>query len=305
MTNQSARSLEELSAFAAVVEANGFTAAARVTGVRKATLSLRVAALERRLGAPLLIRTTRSIRLTDEGRNYFAHARKALAAVDDAEAVVAAAKASPSGLLRVTTLTAIADELLVNVVTPYLKRYPDIAVSIDSSRRSLDLAREQVDVAVRLGPLEDSEFVARRLGAMGGGCFASPAYLARRGTPKNPADLGAHDTIVVGTGDSPVAWPFLIGGKRRSISIRPRLVVNSFELGARAAAEGLGVLRAPNPPVRQLTERGELVRILQAWSPPPADMFVLTPPGGASLPKTRAFIDLLIQLREGAEQDAG
>jgi LysR family transcriptional regulator, regulator for bpeEF and oprC len=298
MKYQSPHALDEMAAFVAVVESNGFSAAARVSGARKATLSLRIARLEARLGASLLVRTTRSIRLTDEGRGYFEHAQRALSAARDAEAVVASAKAKPGGVLRVTAPTSLADLLFDRVIVPYMTRYPDVVVHFDSSARRIDFARERFDVAIRLGPLEDSELVSRRLGATSGGYFCSPRYRDRHGVPARPADLAAHDTIAVAREGTSITWPFLVRGRRRSVVVRPRLSVSSHELGARAAAAGLGVLRAPTPPVRPFLVRKQLVRVLAEWSPPNADVFAVTPRGGPSVPKTRAFLDMLVRWYE-------
>jgi LysR family transcriptional regulator, regulator for bpeEF and oprC len=298
MTYQSARGLDEMAAFVAVVEANGFSAAARASGARKATLSLRIASLEARLGASLMVRTTRSVRLTDEGRSYFEHAQRALSAARDAEAVVAAAKAKASGILRVTAPTSLADLLFDRVVAPYMTRYPDVTMHFDSSARQVDLTRERFDIAIRLGPLEDSDLVSRRLGATSGGYFCSARYLERRGMPARPADVAAHDTIAVAREGTSIAWPFVVRGRRRSVPVRPRLLVSTFELGARAAAAGLGVLRAPTPPVRPFLAKKQLIRVLAEWSPPNADVFAVTPRAGASVPKTRAFLEMLVKWYE-------
>ncbi|WP_437970042.1 LysR substrate-binding domain-containing protein [Sorangium sp. So ce260] len=293
MEYQSGRSLEELAAFVAVVEANGFTAAARATRARKATLSQRVQDLEGRLGVSLLVRTTRSLRLTDEGRAYFEHARRSLSAARDAEAVVALARSKPSGLLRISTSTALAGTLLEGVITPYLARYPDVSVELDTSVRRVDLAREAFDLAIRVGPLDDSSLVARRLGTAVGGYYASPRYLDRRGTPGRPEELARHETIVVAREGGPKEWPFVAGSKMRSFAVRPRLSVGTFELAAQAAAAGAGVVRSPRYFVRPFLAKRRLVPVLEAWTPPGFDVHAVFPPGGALVPKTRVFLDML------------
>jgi LysR family transcriptional regulator for bpeEF and oprC len=295
LSYQSARSLEELAALVAVVESNGFTAAARASGARKATLSLHVARLEKRIGVPLLFRTTRSIRLTEEGHAYFGHAQRAISAARDAEAQVISAKARPSGLLRVTAPTALADGLLESVVMPYLMKHSDVTVHLDTSARQIDFAREPFDLAIRLGPLADSSLVARRLGTSGGGYFASPRYLKRRGTPRRPGDLSTHETIAIPGRQGPISWTFVVKKEIRSFVIRPRLLVSTFELGARAAAAGLGILRAPSEPLQPFLAKQQLVRILAEWSQPDAEVFAVIPPGGASVPKTRVFLDMLVE----------
>ena len=294
MPYQSERSLAELAAFVAVVESNGFSAAARASGARKATLSLRVSDLETRLGVPLLVRTTRSLRLTEEGRAYLEHARRSLAAARDADAVVTAAKSEPSGLLRVTAPGSLADMLFNTVVVAYLTKHPGVSVSLDTSMRRIDLTREGFDLAVRIGSLAESGLVARRLGKTSGGYFASPKYLEQRGKPRRPEDLREHDTIAITTADGPTEWAFVVDGKRSSVAVRPRLLASSFELGVRAAAAAVGILRAPRHFVEPLLAKKQLVQVLRECSPPGADVHAVMPPGGALVPKTRVFLDMLV-----------
>jgi DNA-binding transcriptional LysR family regulator len=167
------------------------------------TLSARLANLKARLGAPLLIRTTRSLRLTDEGQAYFESARRALAALRDAEAVVHAAKAAPSGVLRVSVPTSLAAEICEHVVVPYLRAYECVSVQLDASMRRVELAKEGFHLAIRIGPLDDSDLVARRLGVTTCGYYASPRYLRARGTPSTPKDLLKHDLV---SHAAPSAW---------------------------------------------------------------------------------------------------
>jgi LysR family transcriptional regulator, regulator for bpeEF and oprC len=290
---QSDRALEELWAFVTVVDARGFSAAARATGGRKATFSRRVQDLEGRLGVPLLVRTTRSLRLTDEGRAYAEHARRSLAAARDAEAVVARAKAKPSGLLRLSAPTPLAAGIVERVVAAYLARYDEVAVHLDASNRKVDLAAEGFDLAVRAGGLDDSSLVARKLGVARGGYYASPRYLERRGAPEHPRDLARHDAVFCPKADGAIDWPFVVDGKRKAIALRPRLTVTSVELAVRAAAAGVGVVRAPLDAVAPLLAKGRLVEVLAPFAEPGLNLYAVYPPGGALVPKTRAFLDLL------------
>jgi LysR family transcriptional regulator for bpeEF and oprC len=293
MEYQSDQALEELRAFVAVVEAQGFRAAARVIRGRKATLSKRVQDLEARLGVPLLVRTTRSMRLTDEGRAYFEHASRALAAARDAESVVLSAKATPRGVLRVTTAAALSAHLLDAVVTRYLKKYPDVRLVLHASERRLDIVREGFDVAIWGGPLDDSSLVARKLGVAAGGYFASPKYLARRPAPKSPDDLATHDLVTITKDGGATEWPFVAGGKEKRVAIRPRLVVNDLELALRAGIGHVGIIPAPLSIAEPYVAKKQLVQVLKAWTRPGVDVYAVFPPGGALVPKTRAFLDLL------------
>jgi len=293
MEYQSEQALEELRAFVAVVDARGFRSAARVTRGRKATLSKRVQDLEARLGVPLLVRTTRSMRLTDEGRAYFEHAARALEAARDAESAVLSAKATPRGVLRVTTAAALAAQVLDAVIVRYLRKYPDVRLVLHASERRLDIVREGFDVAVWGGPLEDSSLVARKLGVAGGGYFASPSYLARRPEPKSPDDLGAHELVTITKDAGATEWPFVAGGKEKRVAIRPRLVVNDLQLALRAGIGGMGIFPAPLAIAEPYLAKKQLVQVLRQWTRPPIDVHAVFPPGGALVPKTRAFLELL------------
>jgi DNA-binding transcriptional LysR family regulator len=294
MEYQSDRALAELSALVAVVEHRGFSAAARSGGLRKATLSERVRSLEERLGVPLLVRTTRSLRLTDEGRGYVEQARIAIEAARKAETAALATRSSPSGTLRMSVSPAIADVLMAHVVAPYLREHPNVSVELDASIRLVDFAREGFDLAVRVGPLADSSLVARRLGRARGGYYASPAYLERRGAPKRPEDLHEHDVIAMTRGDRLPEWHFASGARKRSVVVRPRVVVSTFELGLGAAIAGLGVVPCPRHVARPLVARGDLAPVLASWTPHAFEISAVFSPGAAHVPKTRAMIDRLV-----------
>ena len=290
MAYQSGLVLEQLATFVAVVDANGFSAAARLMNARKATLSQRVRQLEERLGVSLLARTTRTLRLTDEGRAYLEHARKAMSAADDADAVVALAKRKPTGVLRVTTSAALASVLLETVVTPFLSRHPEVSVHVDTSVRRLDLTREGYDLAVRTGPLEESSLRSRKLGTISGGYYASPGYFRHPLT--RPEDLAQVPTIAVAR-EGQHEWSFVVKGKVRSIVVRPRLVVDGFELAVRAAADGAGVVRSPRHFAQPHLANGRLEPVLVECTPPSKELYAVFRSGGTLVPKTRLFIDAL------------
>ena len=293
MEYQSENALEELRAFVAVADAQGFRAAARATRGRMATLSRRVQDLERRLGVPLLVRTTRSMRLTDEGRAYLEHASRALASARDAEAVVLSAKAEPRGTLRVTTAPSLGPVVLDEVVARYLSKYPHVKVVLHTADRRIDIVREGFDLALWGGALDDSSLIARRLGVASGGYFASPRYLAQRPEPKSPDDLATHDLVTITKGNGASEWSFIIGGKPKRLAIRPRLVLSDVELATRAAVAGLGIAPAPVAMAAPYVAKKKLVAVLSRFTPPGTDVHAVFPPGAALVPKTRAFVDLL------------
>ncbi|MDB4989806.1 MAG: hypothetical protein JWN04_4984 [Myxococcaceae bacterium] len=285
--------LEELAAFVSVVDANGFSAAARSMRARKGTLIHHVQSLEKRLGVSLMVRTTRSLRVTDEGRAYMEHARRAIAAARDAEAAVGLSRSRPTGLLRVTTPASLAALLMDEFIPHYLAKCPGVSLQLDTSVRTIDLHREGFDVAVRAGPLADSDLRTRHLGSTSAGYYASPRYLARRGSPSQPEDLLQHDTIVIRREGIVIAWPFEHDSSRRTVVITPRLAVGSFALAAQGAAAGLGVVRSPDYFARPFVATGQLVPVLADWTPPAVDVSAIFPAQGTLVPKTRVFVDML------------
>lgn len=293
MTYQSETDLAGLAAFVSVVEANGFTAAAKRTGQRKATLSLKVQALEKRVGVTLLARTTRSVRLTDEGRAYLEPARRALAAAAEAEAVVARSRVEPAGRLVVTTSVALAELLFEPVVVPFLAKHRKVTLHLDTSVRVLDLVRDGVDLALRPGPLEDSAYRARRLGELPGGYYASPALLKRLGPLRTPDDLQRFPTIVVPRSEAPMSWPFTVRGRTVQVAVRPRLSVTSFHLAAQAAAQGLGVVRTPEVFVAEALKRRQLVRVLNDVTLPAYALHAVYTEQALLSPKTRVFLEMV------------
>jgi DNA-binding transcriptional LysR family regulator len=185
---------------ALVVAAGGqhlgsFTAAAQRLGLPKSSVSARVARLEARLGTRLLERSTRKLRLTPVGARYQEHAKRVLLELVEASATVDRFRAQPSGLLRVSASVVMGQELLQPIVNEFLQRHPQVQLFVDLSNRLVDLLEEGFDVVIRAGRLADSNLVARRLGHAGARLFASPAYLKRRGVPKEPAALAGHDLL--------------------------------------------------------------------------------------------------------------
>jgi LysR family transcriptional regulator, regulator for bpeEF and oprC len=277
-----------------------------VTGARKALISRRVQELEERLETTLLARTTRSVRLTEEGRGYFEHAQRALAAAREAEAALAAGKGRPTGTLRVTTTAVLAEMLLEPVALRYLERYANMALELDVSSRTVDLVREGFDLAIRAGALPDSSLTARRLGEARIGYFASPSYVKRRGAPGEPRELSNHATVVIGGGA--VEWPFGRSATEMSVVPRARLITTSYELALRAAIAGLGITRIPGFYAREHVRQGRLCPVLEAWTPPAFPVHAVMP-GGIAPPKTRTFVEMVVKFLDRepvfAEADPG
>lgn len=286
--------LNAVTAFARVVEHRSFRGAARALGIPKSTLSLKVAELEAALGARLLERTTRSLRLTDAGHAYHARVVPALEALSDAARTVEQLNTSPSGRLRMTTTVEGGQILLGPLVAEYLGRYPEVEVEVYLVDRHVDLIEEGFDLALRGGALPDSTLVARKIAAPG--ClrlYASPEYLRRRGTPKHPHDLEKHDCLVMSAQSKPASWGFQVGKKQVSVEVRARSQANSFVVLRDLAAAGIGVARLPDYIGAPAHEAGKLRLLLEPFLLAPLPWHAVYPSSRHLAPKVRAMIELI------------
>lgn len=295
MSNQSDQHLLELSAFVAVANAGGFTAATRESGKRKATLSKRVADLETRLGFSLFERTTRKVSLTRAGLAYLEHATNVFRELRLAEDFAREFVATPSGHLSVTVGPAFAELVFDKAVAPFLRDWPDTTVDLDVSGRHADLTGGDVDLAIRPGPLDDSSLIHRKIASFAGGYFASAGYLQRYGAPGSPSELEAHKLINVKRGEGGERWPFTIQGEIRWVKIEPKLDTNSFSIALSAARRGLGIARSP---LVGITSQGGLIPVLQPYWPGAGHLHAVYSERKANLPILRAFLDVLMLISE-------
>lgn len=232
--------LNRVLAFVAVVEAASFTAAAKVLGQPKSSVSRAVSGLEKELGIRLLRRTTRRLGLTDAGRTYFEQVRPAIAALQDAGCAVAALGTEPRGLVR---LTAPADggSWLTPALAVLRERYPEIRVELSLTERKVDLVQEGFDLAVRAGKLEDSSLIVRRVGEMDIGLYGSPAYLKAHGRPRKVADLAQHPCILFRSTGGHARWTLTGPGGAESVEVQGALSADQFSFIEEAVAAGLGI----------------------------------------------------------------
>ncbi|MBX3471608.1 MAG: LysR family transcriptional regulator [Planctomycetes bacterium] len=280
--------LNELVVFVEVVRAGSFTAGARALGMPKSTASRKVSELEARLGAQLLVRTTRRLRLTDVGAAYFERAARVVAEARAADRLVADLHADPCGRLRVTAPLTFA--FLGPIVAEFLAQHPAVQVDLVCTDRVVDLVAEGFDVAVRAGRMADSSLVARRLGTVQRFLVAAPGYLRRRPAPRAPADLAGHDTILFGGGDEGTTWTLRAGRQQVEVALRPRLVVNDYDMLREAATAGLGIALLPD---YVCEERQRLERLLPAWTAPEVPIHAVYPAGRQTSRTVAAFLDQL------------
>jgi DNA-binding transcriptional LysR family regulator len=253
--------------FVKVVRAASFTAAAREHGVPVSTVSRRIVRLESQLGARLLERTTRRIRLTNVGEHYFEHAERALDELTEGSRHVREAQAMPRGKVRITAPVGVGP-LLSRALASFLLNAPLVTVEVDLSDRRADLVAEGIDIALRAGPIDSGDHVAKKLHESPRGLYASAAYLARRGRPRRIEDLENHDLIATRATASGAVWDLVTTpgargkARRHRIDFKPRLLVNELVAARHAAIAGIGITLLPVSHV----ERGTLERVLPQLS---------------------------------------
>lgn len=279
--------------FVAVVDAGGFSSAARTLSVPKSFVSRKVALLEEHLGVRLLNRTTRSLSLTDAGREFHEQAARIVASAEEAERTVTGMQETPSGLLRITAPVEFGIEFLGPVATGFMKRHPEVRLNLALTDRTVDLVEEGVDLAIRAVPLTDSSLIARSLGKFRFILVASPKYLAARGTPKRPADLTAHDALVYGAVTDKPTWILEEKGRKIRVPISPRQTATVLALAREAAVAGLGIAFLPSFLCASEIRRKRLVQVLEKHLPPEREFHVVYPARRHLAAKTRAFLDFL------------
>ena len=283
--------LAALAALVKVVQAGSFTRAAEAMRTQKAHLSRVITNLERELGVRLLERTTRSLSLTEVGREIFERAVGILGAVEDAERVAQRMLAEPRGVLKLTCGVEFGMIAVGRWIDAYLQRYPQVSVDADFAGRVIDIVHEGFDLAIRVGELPDSRLAARRLGELHYGLFASPDYLARRGIPGSPEDLAQHDLLVFTAGSHRVGWRLVQGSENRRIEAPARLRINNSFAVRDAAIQGLGIAQLPALVANAALSSAQLTRVLPDWHPPAVPVHALFPSNRYLTPKVRAFID--------------
>ena len=283
--------LESMSILVTAVDAGSLSAAARQLRTPLATVSRKVSELEARLKTRLLNRSSRKLTLTDVGRSYVQACRRILEEVGEAERAASGEYGAPKGDLIITTPIVFGRLHVLPVVTAFLAAFPDIDIRMVQADRVVNLLEDRIDLAVRIGALPDSSLLATRVGSLRRVICASPAYLAGRGRPKRPDDLGAHACITFEGMTAPDAWTFKAGKTEQSVAIHSRLIVNTAEAAIDAAIAGAGFTRVLSYQAADAVRAGRLHIVLAQFEPPPWDVS-LVHAGGRLLPlKVRAFLD--------------
>jgi DNA-binding transcriptional LysR family regulator len=286
--------LEAMTILLAAVDTGSLSAASRQLGIPLATVSRRVSELEAHLGTRLLLRGHRKVELTDAGRGYVAACRRIAEDIAEAERLAAGEYRAPQGELILSVPLVMGRTFVMPVVVEFLETYRDIRVDVQMSDRIVNLVQEHVDLAMRVGELPDSSMIATRVGAIRQMICASPAYLKRRGTPRKPSDLAAHDCIVNKYFAFGEDWPFCIDGKLRTFSVPGRLFVNSSDAAMVAATAGAGIARVWSYQVADLIKSRALVALLESCEPPPIPVSLIHPSQRQEPLKLRAFLDFAV-----------
>jgi DNA-binding transcriptional LysR family regulator len=286
----------EMAAFVRVVDAKGFSAAAPALGLTPSAVSKLVTRLEARLGVRLLQRTTRALHLTQEGEAFYESARRIVDEIETLESRIVDGRGTPQGLLRVTTSLAFANHQLTPILAEFLARYPAIQFALLPTDRLVDMVEEGIDVAIRIGRLADTSFMARRIGEDKRVICASPDYLARHGTPRRPQDLLRHQCILSRERAYLNRWSFRIEDEIREIEVGGRLAVDEGDTQLQLALQGIGIVRLTRLTVAQAVRAGRLVSLLPDFSAEqPLPINAVYPHRRHLAPKVPAFVDFLIE----------
>lgn len=292
---------EDMRIFCQVMDSGSFTAAADQLGLSKQFVSRRLMQLEERLGVRLLNRSTRRLDVTPLGQSYYESALRLLSEVEQVEQGIAGQTTEPRGTIRVSAPLSFALAHLGGLLPVFLQRYRDVSVEMDLSDRPVDLLGEGYDLALRIGTLEDSTLIARRIASIERVYCASPAYLSERGTPLKPEDLHGHDCLPYGHGRQ-VQWRFAGQGKPLTVNVTGRMRVNNGEVLKDAAIAGLGVTYLPTFIVGSALKDGRLVEVLEDFCPGPLTLSAVYPQHRQSSRPVQALVEFL---REELDQSEG
>lgn len=285
---------QEMSVFVRVADTGSLSRAARELNLSQPSVTRIVGTLEERLGTKLLLRTTRSISLTDAGALYLERAKYLLAEMEEADQATRGVD-SLHGVIRIAMPLMYGTRAVIPALTPFLKRYPDLKVELFMSDVRQNLITDGVDLAIRInvGPLDDSSFGVRKLALVERIVIAAPAYLSAHGVPANPADLAQHDCIVQHGSFGSESWRFTRNQTVTSVDVHPRLWINSAPGVLAAAVSGLGIALGTRVMAQDELRTGQVVQILDQYHLAPAEVYAVFPSGRKPSAKVRVIVDHL------------
>lgn len=290
----------DLGFFSALASAGSLSAAARELGITTPAVSRHLAQMESRLGVALVNRTTRRMSLTQEGELYLEHARRILGDISDMEELLGGSKRSPKGMLRVNATLGFGRSHVAPVISKFVHRYPQVQVQLQLSVNPPPLTEDAFDVCIRFGEPPDARVIAKHIAPNRRLLCASPAYLARHGTPKVPADLARHNCIGIRQGDDAYGvWRLSAGRGRKAVAqtvkIRGNLTTNDGEIAVNWALDGHGILMRAEWDIERYLKSGRLVQVLPDYFTPDADIYAVYPQRHQTAARVRAFVDCMAQ----------
>ncbi|GGD00747.1 LysR family transcriptional regulator [Undibacterium terreum] len=291
--------LKAMQTFVRIVEANSFSKAAETLNLPRASLTATMQNLEAFLGTKLLQRTTRRLSLTSDGAHYFQKCVEILASIEEAETTFRGPDSHrPKGKLRVDLPGAVGRNLVLPHISSFHAAYPEVELVISLTDRLVDLTQEGIDVALRVGDLQDSSMIGRRIGNMGFLTCAAPSYLASRGVPETIQDLSKHQSIVHFSGRTGRAfdWDFTVDGKAVKVEMSGPVAINDADANLCCALQGLGLAQCGRYQVRTHLESGALVEVLAEWPPTPMPVSLLYPQGRMASSKLSVFAEWITAL---------
>ncbi|MEZ9593501.1 LysR substrate-binding domain-containing protein [Shewanella sp. 10N.261.52.F9] len=280
---------EGVSEFVAVAEAESFTKASQRLGISTAQVSRQISALETRLASKLFHRTTRKVSVTEVGRIYYQHCRQVLDGLEEAERAITNLQTSPRGLLKITAPVTYGEMTIAPLINNFAALYPELEVKLNLTNQKLDLVDEGYDLAIRLGHLEDSSMMAKKLSSRTQYVCASPSYISTYGIPHSLSELDQHNCLI-GTMDY---WRFQENGKARNVRVKGSLSCNSGHALVDAAIKGIGIVQLPDYYVQPFIEAGELTPLLEQNRQPEEGIWALYPQNRHLSPKVRMLLDHL------------
>ena len=289
-----------VSEFTAVAETESFTAAAKRLGISTAQVSRQVSALEDRLEAKLLYRTTRKVSLTEVGDVYYQHCRSILDGLEDAERAITNLQSKPRGKIKLTAPVTYGEDSIVPLVNDFVKLYPELEVNINLTNQTVDLVDEGYDLAIRLGRLSDSTMMAKKLASRTQYVCASAAYINTYGVPHSLSELASHNCLR-GTID---LWRFQESGKEKNIRVSGNIRCNSGYGLVDAALKGIGIIQLPDYYVQSYIENGQLITMLDNYREAEEGIWALYPHNRHLSSKIRMLVDFLAEgLMNGYEDE--
>jgi len=285
-----------LISFYHVAHFKSFTKAAKHLKSSKGYLSKEISELERRMGAPVFHRNTRTLQLTFSGEALFQHAVQIVEAFERAENSMASLQDKVEGILRITAPGAYADYLLAANLPRFFQDYPDIKLEMNLTGRLLNLVEEKTDIAIRLTHEPPLDRVAKRIGDYRMMICASKAYLDKNGTPKNPEELTQHDCLIYSTERNYSQWPFSVNGDAITVGVNPVLTANAALIILNAAKNGVGIARLPDYVVREALQTETVLPLLTEFYPVPIPIYAIYAQSRLIPPKVRAFVEFLQQI---------